>query len=372
MGDATDSSEELESSVQERTSIKTPGTPQGDDLRGLVGSYGLIPSIILLGMSVVFYRDVWPLLVYRQTPAVIDSTWIEAHDGRRGNRYIPRVHFTYSVAGQTYHGSRVTPADLKGNWMWANKVSALYKPGATVPAYYDPRRPEQSFLLRSTGEFVGYLAAGIAVIGLYTWSVAGEVRRRLRLMRGEAARTSNTMPNIPAKADARDRVISITVASVSLVLGALPLIGLSAAVMTQPLHRPRIMLAMVLVLQAALIGISVIIFHGLRHGNVFAWRGVGRLGSLLTVLILFLGMMIQAETGRVSRSTSARLSALDLGRSILWCDQFSMATGNCRTSSVLSRAHRILYRSMETRKRICDTRVGFVPPRGAEARFTVC
>jgi hypothetical protein len=50
-----------------------------------------------------------------------------------------------------------------------------------------------------------------------------------------------------------------------------------------------------LVVATGLIGISLTILRGLRRGNVFAWRGGGRLNYLLLVLIIVPGAVIQAE-----------------------------------------------------------------------------
>jgi hypothetical protein len=157
--------------------------PQHDNPRVLLALFGSITFVILLAIASAAYRDVWPLFAYRPTPAVIDSASIEERDGRRGSRYIPRVHFTYAVAGQTYHGTRVTPADLKGKRAWADKLLAAYEPGAAVLAYYDPRHPEYSFLRHSPGGFVSMLAFGMVWIGLATWSVVTAFRHERRLTR---------------------------------------------------------------------------------------------------------------------------------------------------------------------------------------------
>ena len=172
----------MDSGVQTGTPISTLGAPEDDDPRLLLFLFGSITFVILLSIASVAYRDVWPLFAYRPTPAVIDSASIEERDGRRGSRYIPRVDYTYAVAGHTYHGTRVTPADLKGKRAWADNLLAAYEPGAAVLAYYDPSQPEYAFLRHSpSSRFVSMLAFGMVSIGLATWSVVTAFRQERRL-----------------------------------------------------------------------------------------------------------------------------------------------------------------------------------------------
>lgn len=272
------------------TSINTPRRPQHDDPRVLLGLFGSIAFVILLVIASFFYRDVWPAVAYRPTPSVIDSVSIEEREGRRGTRYIPRVHFTYSVAGHTYHGTRVTPADLKGERAWADRLLAVYKPGATVPAYYDPDQPERAFLVRSIGDFVKYLAIGIVLIGLFNWRVAEAFRGERRLTSAEAIRTSIAMENVSVKDDRHDRVISITVASISLVLAVPPLIALGVNLVRSILYRRHgIPPVLLLLVAAGLVGIPVTIFRGLRRGKHFHWLSAGPLNYVLLLLMVVLG-----------------------------------------------------------------------------------
>jgi hypothetical protein len=108
-----------------------------------------------------------------------------------------------------------------------------------------------------------------------------------------------TMANVLVPGDPRDRVISITVAVVSMVVGVLPLAGFVVGVVRiflydKPAMPPVLVLFQVFAL--GLIGLSVTIFRALRHGDVIHWlRGEPPLNYLLLILVLILGAFLKAE-----------------------------------------------------------------------------
>jgi len=153
--------------------------PTGDDPRVLGVLYGVITFVVLIAMAALARRDVWPLFTYHPTHAVVDSTAIELRVGRKGDSYVPRVYFTYSVDSHSYHGTRVTPADLSGKKRWAEQLIANYQPHAHVTGYYDPEQPDRSFLLHSVGSFGGM----VAIFGVWVAFAAGLVWRAARKRR---------------------------------------------------------------------------------------------------------------------------------------------------------------------------------------------
>jgi hypothetical protein len=105
------------------------------------------------------------------------------------------------------------------------------------------------------------------------------------------------MPTTPVQRDPRDRVISTTVAVVSLVVGALPLSGFVVAVVRNFLHHePWTPPVLLLVVAAGFIGISVTILRDLRRREVFHWLGGGPATWLQVLLVAILGAMVTAET----------------------------------------------------------------------------
>jgi len=113
------------------------------------------------------------------------------------------------------------------------------------------------------------------------------------------------MSNVPGQADPRDRVISITVALLSLVLGVLPLIGFVVGVVRSFLHHqpgmPPVLVLGLQVFAVGLIGVSVTIFRALRRGEVLDWRGGGPLNYLLVLLVVVLGAMTKAEANAIEQ-----------------------------------------------------------------------
>ena len=153
--------------------------PTGDDPRVLGVLYGVITFVLLIAMGAIARRDVWPLITFRPTSAVVDSTAIEVRANRKGDGYVPRVYFTYSVDGHTYHGTRVTPADLRGKKRWAEQLIARYQPQTPVTGYYDPEHPSRSFVLHSVGSFGGM----VAIFGVWLTTAMGLVWRAVRKRR---------------------------------------------------------------------------------------------------------------------------------------------------------------------------------------------
>jgi hypothetical protein len=117
------------------------------------------------------------------------------------------------------------------------------------------------------------------------------------------------MSSAPARASPYDRVISITVTLLSLVLGLLPLIGVVVAMIRSFLYHDRLGMppVIILIFAAGLIGISVTIFRGLRRREAFHWLGGGPLTYVLLLLIFFLSAMINAETTVIEHIMVRRL-----------------------------------------------------------------
>jgi hypothetical protein len=109
------------------------------------------------------------------------------------------------------------------------------------------------------------------------------------------------MSNALVPVDPRDRVISITVAVISLVLGLLPLAGVVFVVVGR-FHSPHAATPPILglVFSAALIGISVTILRGLRRGEGIHWLGGGPLNYLLPLIVIILAAMMNAESTAIA------------------------------------------------------------------------
>jgi uncharacterized protein DUF3592 len=152
--------------------------PSRDDPRVLGALYGVITFIVLIGAVALARRDVLPFINYQPVAAVVDSTSIEVRAGQSGDGYVPRVYFTYAVNGQTYHGTRVTPRDLRGKRRWAEHVVTDYQPHTQVISYYDPLQPDRAFLSRSASGFWGMIGLFGVWVAFATALLVRAIRKR--------------------------------------------------------------------------------------------------------------------------------------------------------------------------------------------------
>ncbi len=86
----------------------------------------------------------WP-----QTTATILDARIERRMGagpRSTGASYPVVRYRYRVGDREYIGHRIGWAEGGSTHEWARSIIREYRPGATVPVYYDPRDPSQALL----------------------------------------------------------------------------------------------------------------------------------------------------------------------------------------------------------------------------------
>jgi hypothetical protein len=110
------------------------------------------------------------------------------------------------------------------------------------------------------------------------------------------------MANVPTPGDPRNRVISMTVAVITLVLAVLPLSGTVVGLVRRFLHHqsgmPSIVI-LVFVFAVGFIGISLAIFRRLRRGEILDWLGGGPLNYLLVLFTVILAALMNAEATTV-------------------------------------------------------------------------
>lgn len=68
--------------------------------------------------------------------------------GNEATVYRPEVQHRYSVNAVEFIGSNATPFDTAASKSWAWSVISQFKPGDTVPVYYNPSEPSRSFVHR--------------------------------------------------------------------------------------------------------------------------------------------------------------------------------------------------------------------------------
>lgn len=113
------------------------------------------------------------------TRATITASHIHKIDDSDGVQYQPHISYTYTVGATEYASNRIQPS---GDWSSsfpsiAHKQVNRYPEGTTVHAYYNPARPEESYLER-TGLLpilAGLITFVISVIA-FSLALAGIIR----------------------------------------------------------------------------------------------------------------------------------------------------------------------------------------------------
>ncbi|MBP7737559.1 MAG: DUF3592 domain-containing protein [Spirochaetes bacterium] len=82
--------------------------------------------------------------------AIITDSRVSEIDDSEGVQYRPNISYTYNVGAAEYSSSTIHPS---GSWSssfpsMAAKVAGRFPEGKTVQVYYNPSRPEESFLER--------------------------------------------------------------------------------------------------------------------------------------------------------------------------------------------------------------------------------
>lgn len=113
---------------------------------------------------------------FRPVDAVVTSSGFKQEaDSEGGQTYSPSVVYTYEVSGRSYTSQEVFPiGESFSSRETAARFSDPYGAGQVVQAYYDPKDPSQSFLLKRYC-FIPYLfilasaPAAVVVVALCFW-----------------------------------------------------------------------------------------------------------------------------------------------------------------------------------------------------------
>lgn len=81
--------------------------------------------------------------------ATVVSSRVEMKRGsKRSRTYTPIVEYSYEIGSARYTSRRVLPISVSSGQSWAAAVVARYPAGTRTEAYYNPRAPGESFLIR--------------------------------------------------------------------------------------------------------------------------------------------------------------------------------------------------------------------------------
>lgn len=131
---------------------------------GCLYAFAAIFGLICLGM---LYAELVPLLTWKPTPATVQSSNTGYVRTSKGTTWKPVIQYSYSVAGVDYSSYKVAPIEQSASQRWAQDIVDRYPPGASVTAYYNPRKPSDAYIDRHFSYipliFMGFLAG----IGLW-------------------------------------------------------------------------------------------------------------------------------------------------------------------------------------------------------------
>lgn len=111
--------------------------------------------------------------------AVITNSRVSEIDDSEGVQYQPQIFYTYNVGATEYSSTRIYPS---GKWSSsfpsiASKPVSKYPMGKTVQIYYNPSRPDQSFLERkSLLPILAGLTTFVITAVVFTLALAGVIR----------------------------------------------------------------------------------------------------------------------------------------------------------------------------------------------------
>ena len=112
---------------------------------------GIIVALICLGFGGAFLywsiSQLWYVFASRSwdsTEATIRESRYIDHGRRRDGEV--RLRYSYTVNGRSYEGGNLLPGTLAYTDADEEEKVRQYRPGMTVPVYYDPQNPESSAL----------------------------------------------------------------------------------------------------------------------------------------------------------------------------------------------------------------------------------
>jgi hypothetical protein len=131
-------------------------------------------AFMSVGWSLAFIQH-YRLATYLAAPARVISSQVKVHHGSKGSvSYSPFITYTYSVADQDYTATRAFPVgNISASRSWAQRIVDEYPAGTRTTAYYSPKAPKSSYLLRRGDWFPHifslfpaiFAAIGIAMMG---------------------------------------------------------------------------------------------------------------------------------------------------------------------------------------------------------------
>ncbi len=166
------------------------GSPALGRAVGTVSNLGclyLCAAPFILFLLFLTALQVPPLLTWKPTTATVVSSDVGYVRTNKGTSWKPVVKYTYSVAGAEYSSYKVAPLDQSASEHWARSISKRFPAGATITAWYNPRKPSDAIIDRHFAT-IPFIMMGIMVffVSLLIWAVKrGQARNAAALAGGD-------------------------------------------------------------------------------------------------------------------------------------------------------------------------------------------
>lgn len=151
-------------------------------LRSVTAGFFLLAAALLLNQH-------WATLEWSVTLGTVTAASTapvgDPEDSRApGERFQPRVAYTYSVDGEDYEAETIAVFD----WIFSSKQRASsylsrygIRQGERIPVYYDPAQPSTSIIIRSIPlrrleVILGFVLLVLLPIGVVAFSILDVVR----------------------------------------------------------------------------------------------------------------------------------------------------------------------------------------------------
>lgn len=110
----------------------------------------------------------WPSVQGQIVTSEVKQSISHDDDGGQSVSYYPAVQYAYQVNGQGYMGKQISFGGTLGGNDPAKAQAKLapYPPNAMVTVYYDPAKPQDAVLERSSGGATWAIAVGAVVLAL--------------------------------------------------------------------------------------------------------------------------------------------------------------------------------------------------------------
>lgn len=151
-------------------------------LRSITAGFFLLAAVLLLNQHWATLR--WPATLGTVQEVVIAPVGDPEDSRAPGERFQPRVAYTYSVDGRTFESSSIAVFD----WVFSSRARAAaylarydIRRGERVSVYYDPEEPSASILIRAVPlrrleVILGFILLVLLPIGVVAFSILDVIR----------------------------------------------------------------------------------------------------------------------------------------------------------------------------------------------------